>query len=398
MESEAPVKVSSRGVISTLVSILVITAILIIVVEMGFRIIRMVIIDPAMVADQRVNADGYSGKGWVEEYFKEVHSIHTVWKSYVYWRSGPFNGKYINIDENGVRRTWNPKDQNSDDKKRILAMGGSTMWGFGARDYHTIPSYLSKLVHQSGHTIYQVINMGDSGYVSSQELMALYLRLRKGDIPDIVIFYDGVNDIFSAYQNKKAGVPQNEINRRLEFNLLSADTKTIMSIYGPMFLRRTATFKTLREIALGREMGSYHDWTMGLTRAPIDRTAARNLGQSVARIYYGNMKIVQALADSYGFKVRFYWQPTIYQKGVLSDYEKSVKERMKPLAPLFKEAYNEALSSGRTNGPGRNFKDLSNVFQKVSAPIFIDFCHVTEKGNEFIAKNIFDDLKPLIEN
>ncbi len=398
MESEARSKINPKGAIATIASIIVITIILIIVVELGFRIVRMVMVDPGAVVDQRVNADGYSGKGWVEDYFKEVHSIHTVWKSYVYWRSGPFTGKYINIDENGLRRTWNPNDDHSTDKKVILAMGGSTMWGFGARDEHTIPSYLSKLIHESGKKNYKVINMGDSGYVNSQELMALYLRLRRGEIPDIVIFYDGVNDIFSAFQNKEAGLPQNEINRRLEFNLLSANTKTILSIYGPMLLKRTATFKTLREIALGREMGAYHDWTMGLTGKPISETEAENLGESVAKIYYGNMKIVQALADSYGFKFKFYWQPTIYQKDVLSDYEKKVKKSMKALAPLFKEAYNQALAKGRVDGVTRGFRDLSNVFRGVKSPVFIDFCHITEKGNQLMAGHIFDDLAPLMKN
>ncbi|MBC8457124.1 MAG: hypothetical protein H8D67_03910, partial [Deltaproteobacteria bacterium] len=53
-----------------------------------------------------------------------------------------------------------------------------------------------------------------------QEVIDLFLQLQKGNIPNIVIFYDGINDTFSAFQNGISGIPQNEWNRKKEFNLL----------------------------------------------------------------------------------------------------------------------------------------------------------------------------------
>lgn len=75
----------------------------------------------------------------------------------------------------------------------------------------TIPSYLAKYG-------YDVTNYGETGYVSMQELILLIQELKTGK-PDIVIFYDGFNDTFSAYQQGVAGLPMNEFNREKEFNL-----------------------------------------------------------------------------------------------------------------------------------------------------------------------------------
>lgn len=39
-------------------------------------------------------------------------------------------------------------------------------------------------------------------------------------MPDLVIFYDGYNDVFAAEDNGGAGLTYNETTRREEFNLL----------------------------------------------------------------------------------------------------------------------------------------------------------------------------------
>ena len=45
----------------------------------------------------------------------------------------------------------------------------------------------------------------------------LELELQRGNVPDVVIFYDGVNDVFSTFQNGASGLPQNEASRVEEF-------------------------------------------------------------------------------------------------------------------------------------------------------------------------------------
>ena len=66
----------------------------------------------------------------------------------------------------------------------------------------------------------EVRNLSELGYVSTQEVIGLYRELQEGYRPDVVIFYDGVNDTTSAVLSGQAGVTTNEINRHDEFNLL----------------------------------------------------------------------------------------------------------------------------------------------------------------------------------
>jgi lysophospholipase L1-like esterase len=96
--------------------------------------------------------------------------------------------------------------------------GGSTMWGAGSRDSFTVPSLLARAL-QGRELRVEITNFGETGYVSTQGVITLLLQLRKGNVPDAVIFYEGVNDTYSAYQNGIAGIPQNEFNRVKEFNL-----------------------------------------------------------------------------------------------------------------------------------------------------------------------------------
>ena len=94
------------------------------------------------------------------------------------------------------------------------------MWGEGARDGYTIASWLQRFLDQTPyHT--QITNFGQEGYVSTQEMIVLFEQLQKGNIPDIVIFYDGFNDAGSAMCNGVAGSSYDERNRRTEFRVFN---------------------------------------------------------------------------------------------------------------------------------------------------------------------------------
>ena len=205
--------------------------------------------------DARSRADAYAEAAWVQDYFREFKTSYvTDWHSYVYWRRRPFASEFINVNEQGIRRTWQspavagsvtsgeptmvarpaaadgaaaPATRITLDAEaalRIFVFGGSTVWGTGARDDYTIPSCLARDLHARGIET-AVFNFGESGYVNTQSLLALICELRDGNIPDVAIFYDGINDIFAAYQDGRAGLPQNEGNRRREFQSLSRRRK-----------------------------------------------------------------------------------------------------------------------------------------------------------------------------
>ena len=64
----------------------------------------------------------------------ELRALEDRWESYVYFRQRPFAGHTISIDSQGLRRTSVPPSS-GDPKRRaikVLMLGGSTLWGYGA--------------------------------------------------------------------------------------------------------------------------------------------------------------------------------------------------------------------------------------------------------------------------
>ena len=101
------------------------------------------------------------------------------------------------------------------------------MWGTGVPDEYTIPSLLAKQFKEHGVSNICITNFGQGGWVNTQEMLELIMQIKKGNIPNMVVFYDGVNDSYSAFQNKVAGIPENESNRIEEFNLLKNPKKML---------------------------------------------------------------------------------------------------------------------------------------------------------------------------
>jgi hypothetical protein len=173
-------------------------------VEAGARLVLLVHrqVGHPPVFDRRIRADTYSDSAFARAYYEEFDGRGTAirWRSYVYRRRKPFHGKYINVDTAGLRITPapTPPAPASTRPLTVFMFGGSTLWGTGARDAFAIPALVAGELRHAGLNV-EVTNFGESGYVSTQSLVALLLELRAGRRPDVVVFYDGVNDTFSAY-------------------------------------------------------------------------------------------------------------------------------------------------------------------------------------------------------
>lgn len=309
------------------------------------------------------------------------HDIQPAWHSYVYWRFRPFATADINVDERGLRRTWSA---GADARMRVFVFGGSTAWGFGARDEFTIPSLLAKSLARDPALPVEVTNFGQWAYVSTQELIALLLELKRGNVPDVVVFYDGINDSYSAYQNGRAGVAQNEAWRRLDFE--SA---------GMALLQRIARHSRSVQLAT-RLRGRYLTETWA---PPETGPAMTRLAQDTLDVYIENHRIAEALAARYGFETLYYWQPVVWSRRDPTAFEKSVAEqtvRNFPLLDVFyREVYSLVDSDARIAALGR-FRDLSRVFDTVDDTVFWDFTHITEGANERIAQEMSRDVSALL--
>jgi lysophospholipase L1-like esterase len=269
--------------------------------------------------------------------------------------------------------------------------GGSTMWGTGARDAYTIPSILARELARKGVAAH-VVNFGESGWVNTQELIALALELRQGRRPNLVIFYDGINDTYGAFQQGAAGIPQNEFNRVREFNFMEKPAKERLALVGRDIALRLSVRRLVGLFTADRRKGITRRLDEAAPGFRLDDAAAGRLASQVIEAYAANVEVIRALADHYGFKSLFYWQPTVADKRHLTKYEKECLAEMQPVDRFFRLTY-AAYRSRQLDaaGPSR-VRDLTKVFAETSQPMFVDRFHLGEDGNEVIVKHMLADV------
>jgi hypothetical protein len=320
----------------------------------------------------------YAGQNWAEVYWREAKQAQGVrYEPYVIWKHFPFAGKTVNYNQEGIRQT--PGAHCSSDAYTVFTFGGSTMLGWGAPDWGTIAAYVQTELQDRMDKPVCVVNLAEDGYVSTQSLVVLMLQLQSGNTPDMVIFYDGINEVIAAYEAKKPSVhvTLTKIAGRFEQKerpLVTWGKGT--RIY--TFIQRWAG--DLRQ--WGQRNSSDDSSQRGMENDAVELAAA------VAETYFGNYKIVHALAEEYNFGYHFFLQPHLAVEGKpLTTDEQKMKSEIDPMLAVFAEAVYENIALRSRDY--EYFRDLTDVFEKEASQIYIDDVgHITPEGNHLVAQEI----------
>ncbi|MHC1950785.1 SGNH/GDSL hydrolase family protein [Bradyrhizobium sp. UFLA06-06] len=285
-------------------------------------------------------------------------------------------GKFINVNE-GARRTWNPEAINDDKGARlkIFFFGASTLWGYGSRDDFTIPSLVAKKLAENGIRA-KVTNYAVNADVTTQSLMRFVLELRKGNAPDLVVFYGGLLDALSACDEGKPGVPLGSSN--LERISSEKEAKARMSIkLENMALIRLFTGKKQR-------VGCFKKLDV--------------LSDGALEFYLGNVRFIEALSRSLSFKTLFYLEPQLSDKTHRTKYEEDQlleSEKRRPGSNDLYSLMRSKLVKREYESLGQNvIHDLQTIFSD-ARPIYMDGRHYGEDGNERISRKIAADILAL---
>lgn len=318
----------------------------------------LAVIDPAARAPARAQADAFPDAAAAARYFEEFERArHTAWRSYVYFRRLPFDGSAIHVDAHGFRVTPPAADAAvSGLPLTVWLFGGSVAWGTGVDDAHTLAAALQVQLSRVLGLPVRVQNFAESGYVSQQSLLAFAAALRcDAPAPDLALFLDGANDVFAALQSGRAGLPQNEQNRAIEFNL-----------------SRRADRVLLAWAARLKGVGK-------LLRPALPALDAAVLGTDVARSYLATAAQVQALAQARGVPVLLFWQPTLFDKWPLSADEQSALGASLALHRDLQLAATAALRA-QAAAAVLPVVELTTQFTPQPAPRYFDFVHVNGAG------------------
>jgi lysophospholipase L1-like esterase len=340
----------------------------------------------------------------LEAYIREKRgvggiTVHNFWP-YIMWKRRPHAGRAINIDRTGMRRTWyNPADTQA---KRIFCIGGSTTWGDWVADQDTYPSQLAKLIRDRGFGPYRVYNLGQAGYSSTQSLIRLMLELRRGNIPDVVLFLSGINDslIGTAWPKVPGSIFQvNQIRTKLT----RGDTwRTI----GQIFFKKLETVRLLRHWGLIRsdpftKKPPLNPEMTVLLRPGQERLDLTGLVRWTADMYRQNVRQAAALAREYKFEIFFFWQPCLYLRNKpLAPWEKKLVayHLSRPSLALAFRGVPLVYADIRRRPPAnRHFYDLSPMFREHHGLLFADPMHLLAEGNQLLAARIFRTIKPFLK-
>lgn len=331
----------------------------------------------------RVEHPIYATSEWGREYWSEFYSLETQERPFVGWGRKEFSGRYINIDKDGRRKTWNPEGHQS---KNIFMLGGSALWGTGARDEHTIPSEVSKMLHQSGY-VYKVNNYGESGYAFFQEIVNLATLLQKGERPNLVIFYDGLNDVYNTYQAGSLSTIQNVNTAQSSSNTplghFRKSIATSLNEYSRIYVLSKEVAGAIRTKSDPRQ--KFQEAASGYSHSELDK-----LAETSAEHYINSVNLLDALSKNYGFKYLLFWQPTAYNKS-LTELEKSSDPRTQD--ENLKYLYLATTNQIKKRNPNY-FIDLSDALNNAETNYFFDFVHVSEQANDLIAKEMYNNIRP----
>ena len=350
--------------------------------------------------DERQFAAAYDGAGYdVATLFREFHATERiVYEPYTIWDRRYYPGDLVSIDHEGFRHTTNNSD--AEDALRVWVFGGSTAWGEGAPDDETIPSHVAALMNAWGVDT-AVKNFGERGYVSTQEVVFLYRELQAGRRPDVVVFYDGINDAAAASNWPEvpgSHVSLHRIRDRFQFGEVPSERRRD-------FVQSLGIYKASR-IVLDRLEARERTTRLRQDDADIDITPRhldanfRFLGGQAVDVWLANRELVMALGDEFGFTSLFMLQPSLWTDGKpLHVSEKRIlAEHLEIRAMTHIMATRAEMSAilqerQRNGALPSNVHDLADVFSTVEQPVYIDYVHTSGLGYRIVAEALHEKLR-----
>jgi len=210
------------------------------------------------------------------------------------FRERPFKGRFVETDPNGFRHggdqgPWPPRD----DAFNVFFFGGSTALGYGVVDEETVASHLQRvLALRTPARPPRVYNFARGSFYSTQERLLFDKLVTLGEVPDLAIFLDGLNEFFFREDPPPFTV---DMTRNVEQQLAGPVLAAFRSLPG---FRWFDERRAVRAFGDGRPK-----------KTQSDPAADRRAADRVIDRYLDNKAIIETIAASRNIPVAFVWQP-----------------------------------------------------------------------------------------
>lgn len=287
-----------------------------------------------------------------------IEASDTVWRPVALYPFLDFRGDGLSVID-GDRTTWTPPAC-ACPTVHLWMYGGSTTFGLNQRDNHTIASELARAAWADGVRLV-VQNRGELGVFQWVEAQRFAYDLTVDPAPDIVLFYDGVNDVWAG----------NIISNRH-----SGDTRLIMNPQHDDQWNETGVPElTPPEAPEGAKLIG---WNRGVNYNLPDLAAA-----TIAR-YDRARDMSRATAELHGIEPIYVWQPSRLSRDLVpgeAHDNAAVETWARTRATLLRRDLADDVI------------DLSDVFVHSKKPFFTDDVHHNEAAAQMIATAMYTQIE-----
>lgn len=297
----------------------------------------------------------------------EMWSRPYLYEDFVLFRERPFHGKYVNVSSFAFREVrnqgpWPPDPRNLN----VFAFGGSTMFGWGLPDWQTIPSFLQDEFSAHSKKRVCLYNFGTSSYYSTQERILLEKLLGKGLKPDIVIFLDGLNDLWLANYDDNP-----EFQEVVDNAFAQSRKMTLSYVLWKVPLARFA--RGVRAHLIGRADS-------------IGPATQEEISQMIER-YRRNKVLAEAACHAFGSSSVFVWQP-VSSYGYDTTLDPFFDEDARKDQRNQSAGYAVMDETAKTGAWGTSFLWCADLQQDEKECLYVDQMHYTAKFSRKIAAAI----------
>lgn len=293
---------------------------------------------------------------------------------------GDFHGTYFNVDH-GRRRTI---DVPASARHTVFVIGGSTIYAAEVPDAFTIASYLQRLLNARQPGLWRVENCGSIGLTAAQQVELL--RTEPLEAGDVVIFYDGVNDVIQGVYN---GDPRGWIVGENRKALGKAGPfKALLAKWN---LKYTASKAQSYSVFLSNVVGGMVNHANLVPKAQLlDSAKTAALARETADVFREDIAVAARYASGRGCVFLHFLQPQVFAAARRTPYEESLV-RNYYISPAGLETAFRAAWPLLQKTPSY---DLSHILDP-RAPgeeFYLDYCHVNHTANARIAEAMAEGL------
>lgn len=340
-----------------------------------------------------------------------------------HWILDPYLGFDIDVTDGLIERELVLRDQNKQDTRWIVVLGGSVAAIFTSLGAETFVDVLADDPRFKDQKIL-MWSHARGGYKQPQQVNEFVFLLSLGLQPAAVINIDGFNEVALGNENARNGIHPLYPSRTHWLHLIGASASDEEAAELLIELRESRR-RTVRLVDLGLNLGLWRSSVVGtlwqrMLRSSMhttsDAQAAYTRRLSASGIEQGlsgppihggpenglaitvegwaqSSACIQAICTARGIPYLHVLQPTLHDEG---SKPVTAEERERgSAAPEWIDGVRHGYSLLRERGArlpseGVNFVDASRIFADVHETLFYDVCHFGKAGNEIFARFIAD--------